>query len=110
MSGDSERGRLIVLSPERGNCTICHLLPGGDPAASGTVGPPLAGTGARHDARWLRDRVADGRSINSDTIMPAYARTDGLNRVAGPFQGRPILTAQEIEDVVAFLLTLKDQP
>jgi sulfur-oxidizing protein SoxX len=106
--GDPTRGRGIALSPERGNCSICHHLPGGDPATSGTVGPPLAGTGSRHDAQWLRLRLVDGRSINPETIMPAYHRVDGLTNVAAQFRGQPLLTAQEIDDVVAYLTTLRD--
>jgi sulfur-oxidizing protein SoxX len=105
--GDPARGRTIVLSPLRGNCAICHAVPGEDARFHGDLGPPLAGAGARWNAAQLRLRVADGRRLNPDSIMPAYHRTQGLVRVARPYAGRPVLTAEEIEDVVAYLSTLR---
>lgn len=104
---DPVRGRQVALDPERGNCTICHVLPDTDPATDGDVGPSLAGTGARHTTGWLRQRLVDGTVQNPDTVMPAYFRTTGLTNVAARFRGKPVLTAAEIEDVVAYLATLR---
>lgn len=106
-TGDASRGKTIAFDPERGNCTICHPVPGGDPRIQGTVGPPLAGIASRLSAGQLRLRLVDGTRINPETIMPPYHRVEGLNRVGREFAGRPILNAREIEDLVAFLVTLK---
>jgi sulfur-oxidizing protein SoxX len=73
------------------------------------VGPRLAGVGARLSAGQIRLRLADGgRRANPDTLMPAYLRTEGLTRVAPAWRGRPVLTPEELEDVVAFLTTLRE--
>lgn len=106
--GDPARGQAIVLDPARGNCLICHPMP--IPAAEfqGDVGPDLAGVGSRYDAGELRLRVADPKRLNPASVMPAYHRTHGLHRVLKEYRGRPILTGQEVEDVVAYLLTLKE--
>lgn len=107
LAGDAARGRATAFDPERGNCTICHPVPGGDPRGQGTVGPPLAGVGARLSVGQLRLRLVDGTRINPDTIMPPYHRVEGLVRVGREWNGKPVLTAQEIEDIVAFLATLR---
>jgi len=106
LKGDPVRGRELYLSRES-NCALCHLLPDGDPRQMGDIGPPLGGVASRFSIGALRLRVVDSRRINPGTIMPAYYRVDGLNRVAAAYAGRPVLTAQEIEDVVAFLATLR---
>ena len=107
-SGEASRGRTIAFDPERGNCTICHPVPGGDARAQGDVGPTLAGVGARLSAGQLRLRVVDGTRINPDTVMPPYHRVEGLKRVGPRWLGKPVLTAQDVEDVVAFLATLRE--
>ena len=107
LRGDAARGRTLAFDPERGNCTICHPVPGGDARAQGDVGPTLAGVGARLTEGQLRLRVVDGTRINPDTIMPPYHRVEGLNRVGPRWQGKPVLSAQEVEDIVAFLGTLR---
>lgn len=107
LTGDAARGRTLAFDPERGNCTICHPVPGGDARVQGTVGPPLAGVATRLDESQLRMRLVDGTKLNPETIMPPYHRIDGLNRVGREFAGKPILDAQQIEDIVAFLVTLK---
>ena len=83
--------------------------PGGPPEErfQGNLAPPLDGAGARWSAAQLRLRVADARRVNPQSLMPAFYRADGLQRVAPAFAGRPVLTAQQVEDVVAYLLTLK---
>ncbi len=106
--GDPDRGRAIVLSRQRGLCLLCHAGPFPEERFQGDLGPSLAGAGARLSEGQLRLRLVDGRRLNPETIMPSYYRTEGLVRVGPAWQGRPILAAGEIEDVVAFLLTLRD--
>lgn len=105
--GDARRGRSLLIAREAANCVLCHAVP--DPAIrfAGNVGPSLAGIGGRFDAAQLRLRIADSQRLNPDTIMPSYYRTDALHRVARQYRGQPVLTAQEVEDIVAYLGTLK---
>ena len=107
LTGDAGRGKALAFDPERGNCTICHPVPGGDPRTQGNVGPPLAGVAARLREGQIRLRLVDGTRINPDTIMPPYHRVEGLNRVGREWTGKPVLSAQEVEDIVAFLATLR---
>ena len=104
--GDAARGRNIVLGRDA-NCTLCHAVPDDGGQLAGNLGPPLAGTGARWTEAQLRLRIVDSRRLNPDTIMPSYYRVEGLDRVAPRYRGIPVLTAQEVEDVVAYLLTLR---
>jgi len=106
-AADAERGRAIVVDRTKGLCLLCHSGPFPEQRAMGTLAPDLAGVGARLTLPEIRQRLADPAATNPDTVMPSYARTDGLVRVAGPLRGRPILTDQEIDDVAAFLATLK---
>jgi sulfur oxidation c-type cytochrome SoxX len=99
-----ERGRAIALDPARGDCAICHALPGGDVRNQGTIGPPLLNLAARYDRAALEARIANPKAFNSDTAMPAYGATEGLHRVPAGRLGRPILSADEIADVTAWLL------
>lgn len=108
--GDPVRGRAIVADRTRGLCLLCHSAPIPKERFQGELGPPLAGSGARWSEAQLRLRVADARRLNPDTIMPSYLRQDGLNRVAPAWRGRSVLEARDIEDVVAYLATLKEQP
>jgi L-cysteine S-thiosulfotransferase len=108
--GDPDRGERLVRDRERGNCLICHQIPVPEERFQGDLGPPLAGVGSRLTLGQLRLRLIDQTRINPDTIMPAYYRTDGLIRVAPRYQGKPALTAAEIEDVIAWLATLKTPP
>ena len=106
--GDPARGRAIVTNRQVGLCLLCHSGPFPEERFQGNLAPDLAGAGKRSTEGQLRLRIADSSRINPATIMPAYHRTDGLTRVAPAWRGKPILTAEQIEDVVAFLTTLKD--
>lgn len=89
------------------NCLLCHAIPDSAERFMGNVGPPLAGVGSRLDAGQLRLRIVDITRIRPEAAMPAYFRTQGLDSVAAAFQGRTVLDAQEVEDVVAYLSTLR---
>ncbi len=106
--GDATRGRAIVSSRQVGLCLLCHSAPFPEQRFQGNLAPDLAGAGSRWSAGQLRLRIVDARRLNPDSIMPAYYRTDRLTRVAAPFRGKPVLSAEEIEDVVTFLMTLRD--
>jgi sulfur-oxidizing protein SoxX len=107
-SGDAERGRTVVLNRQVGLCLLCHSGPFPQEKFQGTLAPDLKGAGSRSTAGQLRLRIVDAGRLKPDTIMPPYYRVDGLERVAPSFQGKPILTAEQIEDVIAFLLTLRE--
>lgn len=106
VAGDPERGRSLLASRD-GNCLLCHAVPEAGERYMGNLAPPLSGVGARLTAGQLRLRIVDASLLNRDTIMPAYYRIDGLNRVGERWRGKPILTPQQIEDTVAYLLTLR---
>ena len=106
--GDAARGESIVTNRQVGLCLLCHSAPAGEPRVQGNLAPSLAGAGSRSSAVQLRQRIANARSINPDSIMPSYSSTDGLNRVAPAWVGQPILNSQQIEDVVAYLQTLRE--
>jgi sulfur-oxidizing protein SoxX len=106
--GDPVRGKEVVESRQIGACLLCHSGPFPDPHLQGTIGPSLAGIGVRLSAGQIRLRLIDARKLNPDTVMPPYYVVDGLNRVGHAWQGKPALSAQQIEDVVAFLTTLRE--
>lgn len=106
--GDPARGRAIVVNRQQGMCLLCHTGPFPEEVLQGTLAPDLSGAGARLTAGQLRLRLVDTRRLNSATIMPSYYRTDHLNRVGAPWRGKPVLTPQQIEDVVALLVTLRE--
>lgn len=107
-TGDVSRGRRIVIDREVGNCLICHHVPEQSERFQGDLGPDLAGVGNRLSAAQLRLRVVDQTRLNPASIMPAYYRIDGLARVAERYAGKPVLTAEQVEDVVAYLASLKE--
>ena len=106
--GDPARGRAIVANRQVGLCLLCHSGPFPEERFQGDLAPDLWGAGARWTEGQLRLRIVDSGRINPATIMPAYHRVEGLVRVAPAFRGKPILSAEQIEDVVAFLTTLRD--
>jgi sulfur-oxidizing protein SoxX len=107
LSGDATRGRTLVL--ERTNtCILCHSGPFPEEKFQGDLAPNLAGSGSRWSVGQLRLRLVDASRFNPGTIMPSYYRLDGLDRVASNWRGKPILSAEQIEDIVAYLATLRD--
>ena len=108
VKGDAARGRAIVASRQVGLCLLCHSGPFPEERFQGNLAPDLTGAGSRRSEGQLRLRIVDSGRVNPATIMPAYHRTEGLVRVAPAYRGKPVLSAEQIEDVVAFLMTLKD--
>jgi sulfur-oxidizing protein SoxX len=108
LKGVPERGRAIAGDQHRGNCLACHALPIPEEKFHGDLGPPLAGIASRQSVGMIRLHVVDQSRFNPETVMPGYYRPpQQLNRVASSLRGTTWLTAQEIEDVVAWLATLK---
>ena len=105
--GDPARGRAIVVNRQVGLCLLCHSGPFPEERMQGTIGTDLRGAGTRWSEGQLRLRVVDSRRLDPDTIMPSFYRTEGLARVAAAWRGNPLLSAEQVEDVVAFLATLK---
>ena len=106
--GDPARGRAVVGNRTAGLCLLCHSGPIPEERFQGTMAPSLAGSGSRWSPGQLRLRMVDPARLNADTIMPAYYRIDGLQRVGRNFTGKTILSEQQIEDVVAYLATLRE--
>jgi sulfur-oxidizing protein SoxX len=106
--GAPVRGRAIVTNRHVGLCLLCHSGPFPEERFQGTLAPDLAGAGRRWSEGELRLRIVDSSRLNPVTIMPSYHRTDGLTRVAPGWRGKPVLTPEQIEDVVAFLMTLRE--
>ena len=106
--GDPARGRTIVGNRQTGLCLLCHSGPFPEEKFQGTLAPDLKGAGARWSEGELRLRIVDAGRLNPQTIMPPYYRVEGLTRVADAFKGKPLLSAEQIEDVVAYLVTLRD--
>jgi sulfur-oxidizing protein SoxX len=106
-SGDAARGRDISFSRDRGNCIVCHAMLAPDERLHGDVGPSLEGVAGRLTEGQMRLRLVDGRRLNPSSLMPSYYRADGLKRVATAYAGKTVLTAEEIEDVLAYLMTLR---
>jgi sulfur-oxidizing protein SoxX len=105
--GDPGRGRAIVANRQVGLCLLCHSGPFPEERFQGNLAPDLRGAGTRWSEGQLRLRIVDSGRIDAATIMPAYHRTEGLVRVAPAWRGKPMLSAEQIEDVVAFLITLR---
>ena len=107
LKGDPTIGRAIVLR-RQSTCLLCHSGPFPEERFQGNVGPDLSGAGSRWSEGQLRLRIVDAAKLNPATIMPPFYRVDGLTRVHPAWRGKPILSAEQIEDVVAFLVTLHD--
>jgi sulfur-oxidizing protein SoxX len=105
-AGDATRGRALVLN-RTSTCILCHSGPFPEEKFQGDLAPDLAGSGSRWSAGQLRLRIVDASRLNPATIMPSYYRIDGLIRVGPAWRGKPILSAEQIEDIVAYLVTLR---
>jgi sulfur-oxidizing protein SoxX len=106
-SGDPQRGRAIVINRQN-TCILCHAGPFAEERFQGDLAPSLAGAGSRWSEGQLRLRLVDASRLNPVTIMPSYYRVEGLERVGTAWRGKPILSADQIEDVVAYLVTLRE--
>ena len=106
VAGDAARGREVVIGRDA-NCLLCHAVAESGERFMGNVAPPLSGVGTRLTSGQLRLRVVDPTLLKRDIAMPAYYRTQNLDIVAEPFRGKPLLTAQQVEDVVVYLGTLR---
>jgi sulfur-oxidizing protein SoxX len=105
--GNPERGRAVVVGREAGNCLLCHRMPIPEERFQGNIGPDLSGVGTRLSAGQIRLRIVDASRLNPGTIMPPYFRVEGLRRVLAASRGKPVLTAEQVEDAVAFLSTFR---
>jgi sulfur-oxidizing protein SoxX len=105
--GDAERGRALILGREAANCVLCHALRDPGVRFSGNLGPSLDGVARTLSVAQLRLRIVDNMRLKPTTIMPSYYRIEGFDQVASAYRGKPILTAEQIEDIVAYLATLK---
>jgi len=106
--GNAESGRAIVANRQVGLCLLCHPAPLPEERFQGNLAPDLAGVGSRYTPAQLRQRIMDSSEINPSTIMPSYRKTTGLARVAPAYRDKPIFTEQQVEDVVAYLSTLRE--
>lgn len=106
--GDPKEGRKVAIDRKLGNCLACHSMPVPEQQFHGETGPSLAGVGSRLTQGELRLRVVNPKVVNPATMMPSFYRVKGLNRVMKEFASKPILTAEQVEDIVAYLMTLKE--
>jgi L-cysteine S-thiosulfotransferase len=105
--GDAARGRALVIE-RSSTCILCHSGPFPEQKFQGDLAPSLAGSGSRWSEGQLRLRLVDASRLNAATIMPSYYRVDGLDRVGTLWRGKPILSAEQIEDIVAYLVSLRE--
>jgi L-cysteine S-thiosulfotransferase len=106
-AGDPVRGRALVVERTI-TCILCHSGPFPEEKFQGDLAPNLTGSGSRWSEGQLRLRLVDAPRLNPATIMPSYYRVDGLERVGPAWRGKPILSAEQIEDIVAYLATLRE--
>jgi sulfur-oxidizing protein SoxX len=107
MPGDVTRGRALVVD-RTSTCILCHNGPFPEQKFQGDLAPGLGGTGSRWSEGQLRLRLVDASRLNAATIMPSYYRVEGLDRVSAAWRGKPILSAEQIEDIVAYLTSLRE--
>ena len=105
--GNAARGRALVVE-RSSTCILCHSGPFPEQKFQGDLAPDLSGSGSRASEGQLRLRLVDASRLNAATIMPSYYRVDGLDRVGSLWRGKPILSAEQIEDIVAYLATLRE--
>ena len=107
VAGDPVNGRKLAINRKKGNCLACHAMPISEQSFHGNIGPELNGIASRYSEGELRLRVVDPKVANPDTIMPAFYRDTGFVRVLEKFKGKTVISAQDVEDIVAYLMTLK---
>jgi len=107
--GDPARGKRVLTDAGNATCLICHAMPIPEEPDHGNLAPDLAGVGSRYTAAELRLRIVDPKVLNPDTIMPAYYRSAGFYRVQEEYRGTSVYSAQDVEDVIAYLLTLTEE-
>ncbi|MFC1672859.1 sulfur oxidation c-type cytochrome SoxX [Pseudomonadota bacterium] len=105
-AGDAANGRKIAINRKKGNCLACHVMPIPEQQFHGLTGTDLNGVSSRISEAELRMRLVDAKVINEDTMMPSFFKT-GQHRVLKKFEGKTILSAQEVEDVIAYVMTIK---
>ena len=105
--GNAKKGRKLAVHRKKGNCLACHKMPIPEQQFHGEIGPDLAGVGSRYSAGELRLLIVNPKVINEDTIMPAFYKNTGFNAVLKKFKGKTVISAQDVEDIIAYLLTLK---
>ena len=106
-AGNSKKGRKLAIHRKKGNCLACHKMPIPEQQFHGEIGPNLAGVGSRYSAGELRLLIVNPKVVNEDTIMPAFYKNTGFNAVLKKFKGKTVISAQDVEDIIAYLLTLK---
>ncbi len=106
-AGDVKKGRKLAIHRKKGNCLACHKMPIPEQQFHGTIGPDLAGVASRYSEGELRLRLVDPKVVNEDTIMPSFYRNAGYTAVLKKFKGKTVVGAQDVEDMVAYLMTLK---
>ena len=105
--GNAKKGRKLAVHRKKGNCLACHKMPIPEQQFHGEIGPDLAGVGSRYSAGELRLLIVNPKVVNEDTIMPAFYKNTGFNAVLKKFKGKTVISAQDVEDIIAYLLTLK---
>ena len=109
-AGDATEGRAVFANRKLGNCLACHTNADlSEEGFHGEVGPPMDGVADRWNQAELRGIVSNSKMMFDGTIMPAFYVDSGYTRPLDDFAGKSILTAQQVEDVVAYLLTLKEE-
>ena len=105
--GNATNGRKVAINRKQGNCLACHVMPISEQPFHGNAGPDLNGVAGRLTEGEIRLKIVNPKIVNPDTFMPAFYRKDGLHRVMKKFQGKTILSAEQVEDLVAYTMTLK---
>jgi L-cysteine S-thiosulfotransferase len=106
-AGDAKKGRKLAIHRKKGNCLACHKLPIPEQQFHGNIGPDLAGVAGRYSEGEMRLRLVDPKVVNDDTIMPSFYRNTGYTAVLKKFKGKTVISAQDVEDILAYLKTLK---